>query len=120
MDNITIDSSSFSEQLGIYDFFNVILSGTTFIGGLCIINVNLYNYIGNSFSLQKGIGLFLVIYILGMILQEIASILDSKIFNIYKGFLQLCRLAVSWNRIVNFLPPLNCLYRIIIKNWLQG
>ena len=88
MDNITIDSSSFSEQLGIYDFFNVILSGTTFIGGLCIINVNLYNYIGNSFSLQKGIGLFLVIYILGMILQEIASILDSKIFNIYKGMNQ--------------------------------
>ena len=53
MENISIDASSFSEQLGVYDFFNVVLAGATFVGGVCIINRNLCNYIWNEFSLQK-------------------------------------------------------------------
>lgn len=88
MENISIDASSFSEQLGVYDFFNVVLAGATFVGGVCIINRNLCNYIWNEFSLQKGLGLILLIYILGMILQEIGSLLDKKIFHIYKGMNQ--------------------------------
>lgn len=88
MENITIDASGFSEQLGIYDFFNVILSGATFVCGLSIINQNLYNYIWDYFSLQKGLGLILLVYILGMILQELGSMADSKVFNIYKGMNQ--------------------------------
>lgn len=80
MENISIDASSFSEQLGVYDFFNVVLAGATFVGGVCIINRNLCNYIWNEFSLQKGLGLILLIYILGMILQEIGSLLDKKDF----------------------------------------
>lgn len=88
MENISIDASSFSEQLGIYDFFNVVLAGATFVGGVCIINRNLCNYIWNDFSLQKGLGLILLIYVLGMILQEIGSLLDKKYLNIYKGMNQ--------------------------------
>jgi len=88
MENISIDASSFSEQLGVYDFFNVILAGATFAGGVCIINRNLCNYIWDDFSIQKGLGLILTIYISGMILQEIGSILDKKVFNIYKGMNQ--------------------------------
>lgn len=88
MENISIDATSFSEQLGIYDFFNVVLSGTTFILGICVINQNLCDYIWNNFSIQKGLGLIILIYVLGMILQEIGSILDKKVFNIYQGMNQ--------------------------------
>ena len=37
MSNISLDTTSFSEQLGIFDFFNILISGTTFIFGLSII-----------------------------------------------------------------------------------
>lgn len=85
MRNVTFDSTSFSEQLGLYDFFNVVLAGATFICGICIINQEINNYIWSDISFQKGLGLILAIYILGMILQEIGSVVDSKIFRIYKG-----------------------------------
>ncbi len=85
MDNVTVDSTGFSEQLGLYDFFNVILSGAIFISGLCMINRNIKICIWSNLSLQKGISLILLIYILGMILQEAGSLADRKIFNIYKG-----------------------------------
>lgn len=88
MKNITFDSTSFSEQLGIYDFFNVILSGAIFICGLCIINQNINSFVWSNISLQKGLGLILLIYILGMILQEAGSVVDRNIFKIYKGMNQ--------------------------------
>ena len=88
MENLSIDTSSFSEQLGIYDFFNVVLSGAAYVCGLCVINRNLCNYIWNDFSFQKGLGLILLIYVIGMILQEIGSILDRELFHIYKGLNQ--------------------------------
>ena len=44
--------------------------------------------IWNDISLQKGIKLVVVIYILGMLLQEAGSIVDRKILKIYKGMNQ--------------------------------
>lgn len=85
MDNITFDSSSFYEQLGIYDFFNVLLSGTIFVFGLCAISSNLNSYLWSNITVQKGIAIVLLIYIIGIILQELGSIADRKIFKIYKG-----------------------------------
>lgn len=85
MNNVTIDSTGFTEQLGLYDFFNVILSGAVFVVGLCTINQDLSHFLWEDMSVFKGIGLVLMIYILGMILQEIGSCADRYLFNIYKG-----------------------------------
>lgn len=88
MGNVTFDSTNFSEQLGIYDFFNVLLSGTIFIFGFCIISQDLNKYIWSNLSLSKSLGIILLIYILGMVLQEVGSIADRYIFKIYKGMNQ--------------------------------
>ncbi len=85
MNNITLNTTSFSEQLGLYDFFNVLIYGTTFICGLCILNSYIKDYLWNNLSFQKGLGIVLLIYITGMILQEIGSIFDRNITKIYKG-----------------------------------
>lgn len=85
MNNVTLDSTGFTEQLGLYDFFNVILSGAVFVVGLCTINQDLSNFLWEDMSVVKGVGLVLLIYILGMILQEIGSCADRYLFNIYKG-----------------------------------
>ena len=85
MNNVTIDSTGFTEQLGLYDFFNVILSGAVFVVGLCTINQDLSRFLWADMSVIKGVGLILLIYILGMILQEIGSFVDRYLFNIYKG-----------------------------------
>lgn len=85
MNNVTLDSTGFTEQLGLYDFFNVILSGAVFVVGLCTINQDLSNFLWEDMSVVKGVGVVLLIYILGMILQEIGSCADRYLFNIYKG-----------------------------------
>lgn len=85
MDKITLNTTTFSDQLGLYDFFNVLIYGITFISGLCVLNENIYNYIWNNMSFQKGLGFVLLVYITGMILQEIGSIIDYKITNIRRG-----------------------------------
>lgn len=86
MRNITFEASSFSEQLGIYDFFNVFIAGGTFICGMCVINRNIADYILNNGNFIKSLGLILVIYIIGMVLQELGSKADKKYFNIYTGY----------------------------------
>lgn len=85
MRNITFDSTSFSEQLGLYDFFNVVLAGATFVCGLCAVSQEINRYFWDNLSFQKGLGLILLIYIIGMILQEMGSLIDRYIFRIYKG-----------------------------------
>lgn len=86
MKNITFETSSFSEQLGIYDFFNVFIAGGTFVCGMCVININIARYILDSGNFIKSVGLILLIYLVGMILQEIGSKADRRYFNIYRGF----------------------------------
>lgn len=85
MNNISFDTNSFSEQLGIYDFFNVILAGTIFVCGCCAISSNFTLWLLNDMSFYKGLGVILVIYIIGMGLQELGSMADRKYFNIYRG-----------------------------------
>lgn len=85
MKNITLDTTSFSEQLGLYDFFNVLIYGATFVCGICVLNLNICNLLWNDLSFLKGLGLVLLIYITGMILQEVGSAVDRKITNLYTG-----------------------------------
>lgn len=84
MKNITFDATSFSEQLGLYDFFNVLLSGASFLCGCCAISQTFNTYIWTDISIQKGIAIVLMVYILGLLLQQAASYADDKIFKIYR------------------------------------
>lgn len=88
MQNVTFDSTGFSEQLGLYDFFNVLIYGATFICGICVINANFNEYLWNNLGIQKGLGIILLIYITGMILQEVGTFVDRKITKIYEGMNQ--------------------------------
>ena len=85
MNNVTLDSTSFSKELGIYDFFNVLLSGAIFVCGLSIISIDIKKYLWDNLSVVKGLGVVLLIYVIGMMLQEIGSALDKYVFNIYRG-----------------------------------
>ena len=85
MSNFTLDSNNFSEQLGIYDFFNVVLNGAVFVSGISLINSNAYDKLCENISFFKGIVLILVIYTIGMIIQELGSLVDKKILNIYRS-----------------------------------
>lgn len=85
MKNVTFDSTSFSEQLGLYDFFNVLIYGATFVCGVCVINANVCNFLWDNLSFQKGLAIVLLIYIIGMILQEVGSFVDRKYTNLYTG-----------------------------------
>lgn len=83
MNKISFDSNSLLEHLGIYDFLNVLLSGSTFVCGICIIDVNIKNYIFNNITFIKGFGISILIYILGLTFQELSSFVDEKILKIY-------------------------------------
>lgn len=92
MNNISLDVSTFSDQLGLYDFFNVIVSGTAFLLGLCLIDLRIFNFFWINISIPKGIFIILLIYILGFSLQEIGSIFDRHLtkvqINAYQTFLK--------------------------------
>ena len=85
MKNITLNTTSFSDQLGLYDFFNVLIFGTTFICGLCVLNKGIKDYLWSNLTFPKGVGIVLLIYISGLVLQEIGSNVDRYITKIYKG-----------------------------------
>lgn len=85
MNNITFEVSSLSEQLGIYDFFNVLISGAIFVFGLGIINSEVGKFIYEEITVSKGVCIVLIIYIVGLVIQEIASILDKKCLDLYIG-----------------------------------
>ncbi len=84
MKNITFDATSFSEQLGLYDFFNVLLSGASFLCGCCAISRTFSAYIWTDVSVPKGIAIALMIYILGLLLQQASSYADDRLFKIYR------------------------------------
>ena len=85
MKEITFDTTSFSDQLGLYDFFNVLIYGATFICGISLLNEKLCRFLWDNLSFQKGLGLVLVIYITGMLLQELGSVVDTYCTKLYKG-----------------------------------
>lgn len=82
MGSINLETSNFSEQLGIYDFFNVIISGAVFVFSLCAIYFGFDNF--KNISIIEGLGIIFLIYIVGLLLQEIASLVDNKGFKFYK------------------------------------
>ncbi len=85
MNNVSLDTTGFSEQLGIYDFFNVLVYGAIFVCGICVINTDINNYLWCDLTFPKGLGIALMIYIVGMILQEFGSFYDRKRTKIYKN-----------------------------------
>lgn len=85
MKNINLESTSFSEQLGLYDFFNVLIYGATFVCGIGALNNKFCKYLWENLSFQKGIGIVLLIYITGMLLQELGSAVDKYLTKLYKG-----------------------------------
>lgn len=88
MKNITLDTASFSEQLGLYDFFNVLIYGATFVSGVSLLNEKLCRFLWDNLSFQKGLGVVLLIYITGMLLQELGSKVDEYGTKLYKGMHQ--------------------------------
>ncbi len=78
MDNIGIDNVS--ENLGLYDFFNVIGTGSIFIIHLFMIFPKLltWYYIKISHQIVAGIGLIVLAFLVGLIIQEIATFIDDK------------------------------------------
>ena len=85
MKSITLNTTSFSDQLGLYDFFNVLIYGTAFICGFCVLNKGIKDYLWSNITFPKGVGIVLLIYITGLVLQEIGSNVDRYITKIYKG-----------------------------------
>lgn len=84
MNSITLGSTNFSKQLGIYDFFNIIIAGAVFIFSLCVVNSSIYSCIWSNMNFVKGLGIVILIYIVGLILQELGSWADEKKFKIYE------------------------------------
>lgn len=83
MENINIDT--FSEQLGIYDFFNVIVSGA--IMGMLWYFIWPVFFEKTLFKIKVHISVVIIFsivlcYFAGMIIQEIGSIADRYIFRI--------------------------------------
>lgn len=85
MKNVTFDTTSFAEQLGLYDFFNVLVYGATFVCGVCVLNESLCKLVWSNPSVQKGLAIVLMIYIIGMLLQEFGSAVDKYGTKLYKG-----------------------------------
>lgn len=88
MKNITFDTTSFSDQLGLYDFFNVLIYGATFVSGVSLLSESLCRFLWNNLTFQKGLGVVLLIYIAGMLLQELGSKVDEYITKLYRGMHQ--------------------------------
>lgn len=84
MSNITIDSSSFSNQLGIYDFFNVLVSGLIFVLGISAINKKIYNLLWYDLTTPQILFIIILCYVIGLLLQELGSFADAKIFRFYQ------------------------------------
>ena len=82
MDNITLETTNFSDQLGLYDFFDVIVSGAVFVFGISALSIQVYSFLWENTTVVKGLGIVLLVYISGVVLQEIGSILDRHLFRI--------------------------------------
>lgn len=85
MSNMSLDTTSFSEQLGIYDFLSVILAGSTFWCGISAVNLHLYETLWNDMTFFKGLVIVISIYITGLILQELGAYLDYRFYTKYRG-----------------------------------
>lgn len=85
MDNISLDASNFSDQLGIYDFFNILISGAVLVLGICTIHDGIYHALWDNVDIPKGLVIVVLIYIAGLVLQELGSVIDNYLLKVYKG-----------------------------------
>ncbi|WP_440450951.1 hypothetical protein [Ruminococcus intestinalis] len=83
--NTSFESTNLLEHLGIYDFLNVLLAGSIFTFGICIIDSDIKELIWSNITFLKGLEIILLIYIIGLLLQELGAIVDNKLFKIYNG-----------------------------------
>lgn len=110
MNNITLDATNFSEQLGLYDFFNVLVAGFIFILGVSVINSKIMVLLWTDVTVAKGLFIVAMCYIIGILLQELGSFADSKIFKFYrKATRNMLKSGIDKN---NEIVP----YNDIIKN----
>ena len=82
MDNITLDTTNFSEQLGLYDFFDVIVSGAVFVFGISSLSDRVREILWTNTTILHGLGILLLVYISGIVLQELSSALDHRFLRI--------------------------------------
>ena len=82
MNNVTLDTTNFSEQLGLYDFFDVIVSGAVFVFGISSLSNTIKDLLWTDITILDGLGILLVIYISGVVLQELSSTLDYRVLHI--------------------------------------
>jgi len=85
LNNLTLDAANFSEQLGIYDFFNIIVSGTIFVFGLCSIWKKLMEILWADLTISTGLTLIVIIFLSGLVLQELSSLLDKHVMKVQSG-----------------------------------
>ena len=83
------------EKLGIQDFFNVIFGGAIFCICICWIYPQIlthYNNFKNTYKEESYIVIFVIFFVIGLIIQEVASFFDVKIMhiksNVVKNFLK--------------------------------
>ncbi|MBE6784211.1 MAG: hypothetical protein E7536_09420 [Ruminococcaceae bacterium] len=82
--------------------------GATFVCGVSLLNEKLCQFLWNDLSFQKGLGIVLLIYIAGMLLQELGSAVDKYWTNIYKG---MHRSILTGEKIRNFdKETSNCVF----------
>lgn len=84
MSNITLDTTNFSEQLGLYDFFDVIVSGSVAIFGISMLNDPIKEFLWKDTTIAKGLGIAVLIYILGNLVQELGAKMDECLFKVKK------------------------------------
>jgi len=144
MSNVTLETSNFGEQLGAYDFFNVLVSGSVFLsslaGILLCINDNLKTL--PDISILEGVIISVAVFFVGLIIQELGSIADRCIWHVkeynYRNFLKkscpdkrIMRMKRTWKYVdkiayrqaqksnkgncVIHNPALLCYYREIAK-----
>ena len=90
------------DKVGVYDFFGVLLSGMIVIVVSCCLDLPLINLIANVENDIVNAILFLVgSFFLGLVLQEISSVLDKKVFKFREN--ARCKFLNDENKIIEEL-----------------
>lgn len=77
-------------KLGIQDFFNVVFVGGIFgicASWVCPILWNIYTGIGENYKYERYVGTILILFGIGIVMQELSSIWDDKVGKIKENVL---------------------------------
>lgn len=73
------------EKEGLYDFFGVLLTGILVVALALFLNLPLTPlFVNTEYSIINLILFILECYFIGVVLQEISSVIDAKIFKLKK------------------------------------